>query len=429
MRSTRRTGVLALAASLVLTAGAVTVVVPATADTTPQDPPPTEWVSAGDLGLSAANGQVTFDGATQTLISTNCNLTTSGVALLELTGTLAQATLPGQGTTRVGYKSGLIGVNEKVAELCNLVDPATTEGGGIESLDLGLGDVLKNFAERPLKASGATLQLRMGVRTFPYTWNKKSTVKAEAYLGTTKVGQDTLIQGSAECPFQSYGQSCTWTLDGITGRFDTLRLTAEAGAFGLAASTFALKSEVDKTIDCEATDGANTYTDPSGATVLFAGNVSSACTDFGVTLGDDPDEAGTKVFRKNLSTNTDAQLIFTIPWDTVKTTDPTVLPPATIDFEIGTEPRTMPFCPDYLFDSSGKLRGLFATDDGFEEKLAALKLEDREVDVNSVPGSIGTQFACIGDRQAEATKAAGSGFELKIVDQIYLIGDAKMRLA
>ena len=287
---------LALATSLALAAGLVTVVMPASAEDR-------EWIPAGELTLSATAGTVAFDGESQALTSTNCNLATSGEDLLKFAGTLDQTVAPGEGTTRVGYKSGSIGVNERVADLCNLVDPATTEGGGIESLDLTLGDALVNFADRPLKASAASLQLRMGVRTL-FTWNKKSTVKAQAYLADDPVGRVyTLIQGTAPtsgaplgtayCAYTSYGQTCDWAID-PGGRFDTLRLTAVAGAFGVVGkSTFALESEVDKELSCD---------DPTltqgNASVEFIGNAGSdACTEFGVTLESSDEEI---VFLKRI---------------------------------------------------------------------------------------------------------------------------------
>ena len=71
----------------------------------------------------------------------------------------------------------------------------------------------------------------------------------------------------------------------------------------------------------------------------------------------------------------------------------------------------MDFCPTFLFDAeSGELVGLTA--------VSQIKLLPG--DYSSLPG---TQFACIGTRTAEVTPA-----KVLIDDQIFLFGDARMRL-
>jgi hypothetical protein len=422
----RRTGVLALATSLTLAAGLVTVVVPAAAVDE------REWISAGDLTLSAATGKVTFDGATQALGSTNCNLTTSA-DLLEFAGFVGDAPAP------VGYKSGSIGVNERVSALCNLVDPATTEGGGIESLDLKLGDDLVNFAGRPLQASGASLDLRMGVRTL-YTYNKRSTVTAQAYLDGAKVGDlHTLIQGTGTsggtttyCAFTSYGQTCGWDIN-PEARFDTLRLTAVAGAFGVVGeSTIALESEVDKALSCE--DPVLTQ---GNASVEFIGNAGpEVCTEFGVTLEAFDEEI---VFLKRIDLDPAAQFIFDVTWKQTNESDEgdpaatvATVPNVTIDFEnyaegspFAADPivSPMPFCPDYLYASDLEdpeaprvLVGVQDTD-GFNA------LPDWRDDASGAPLD-GKQYACL-DQPRQVNISDGT---LTVTDRIYLIGDARMRL-
>jgi hypothetical protein len=289
----------------------------------------------------------------------------------------------------------------------------------------------------------------MGVRTI-YTYNKKSTVKAEAYLGAVipdnKVGEATLVQGSGSdttkdyCAFASYGQTCSWDLD-FGARFDTLRLTAVAGAFGVVGeSTFALQSEVDKALSC---------TDPTltqgNAAVEYIGNADgSECGEFGVTL-----EAGDEeiVFLKPLDLDPDAQFIFDVTWTEKKASDEgdpaateATVPGVTIDFEnypagfgdpIVSE---MPFCPDYLY---GPDPDFTAPDDtpqaeapivllGVQEDQDFVALPDWREDLD------GKQYACL-DQPRQVNISAGKNGEvyesvLTVNDRIYLIGDARMRL-
>ena len=366
-------------------------------------------------------------GASQSLSSaTNCNLTTSG-DLLKFVGFVGANQAP------VGYKSGSIGVNEKVSDLCNLVDPATNESGGIESLNLTLGDDLVNFAGRDLQATRASLDLRMGVRTW-YTYNKKSTVKAEAYLGdalpANKVGETyTLIQGAGTsagtttvCAFTSYGQTCDWDLD-FGGRFDTLRLTAVAGAFGVVGeSTITLQSEVDKLLDCK--DSTLTQ---GNASVEFIGNANAApdeCTEVGVTLESTDEEI---VFLKRIDVDPDAQFIFDVTWTKEPNPDATTatVPGVTIDFEnypAGSGPivSDMPFCPDYLYadvDNDADTPPVLV---GAEDATDFGQLPDWRGE-GQAPLD-GKQYACLDQPRKVDISAEG----LKVTDRIYLIGDARI---
>jgi hypothetical protein len=84
----------------------------------------------------------------------------------------------------------------------------------------------------------------------------------------------------------------------------------------------------------------------------------------------------------------------------------------------------MPYCPDSLFNDEGQLVGL---DGSNPADLAALP--DMVDDISGDLRTEGTQFACIGDRDATVEKSTdGPGYDVDITDLIYLIGDARMSL-
>ena len=107
------------------------------------------------------------------------------------------------------------------------------------------------------------------------------------------------------------------------------------------------------------------------------------------------------------------------------------MPKAFVNFEIlypatATKPATasedheLLFCPEWMYAADGSIP--LVTD---KAKLALLKALDMEYpDVDGVPGSIGTQFACINKfRRTTQITAAG----LLVTDSIFLSGDANFR--
>lgn len=402
MSTPRRRGIAVLTAAVALAAGTLVAVLPAAADST-------EWIDAGELTISTSANTVTFGDAAQPMGSEGCNLAPTAGGLLEFTGFVGTTKKP------VGYKSGSIGVNEKVTALCNLVDPATTEGGGIETLELTLGDDLVNFANRPLLASQAELDVRVGVNAWPYIWRRNATVEARFYVGDTATqvgGTYTLIQGSGTSSGNTtycgvtYGGTCAWDI-APPGRFDTVRLTAVAGAFGLVGeSTLALESEVDKALDCD---------DPTltqgNARVEYLGNADgSACGQFGVTLAASDDEVR---FLKPLDIDPTAQFIFDVDWTQESEGPAATVPTVTIDFEnpTGVTIDDMPFCPEILYSAGGDLVGV-------QDPADISSLPDWRADL------AGTQYACLDDPRSVSIGAD----TVTVTDKVFLIGDARMRL-
>ncbi len=419
MQTHRKTRITAATAALALAVGGAVAVLPAAAEN------PTEWVSAGTLELSTAEDAVTFGEETQTLGAQGCDLTPAMGGLLEFTGYLGD---PGPDSELpVGYNRRAIGVNEKIASLCYRVDTISETSAKTETLQLKLGADLVNFADRPLLAERASLDIE--VKQTGWFNRNKARVEAEAYRTTAEGGVEqvggtfTLIQGSGEnsggttyCSVGN-GGNCDWGID-PGGYFDTLRLTATKAAFsleggsdsGASPSTFDLVSEVDSSFECEP---GQQYTEGT-TTVTYIGNAgTSECTGFGFVLASEDQEVS---YLKPLDVDPDAQFIFDVTWTKPNDgADPEVgLPTAEIDFEVagGVGFTEMPFCPTVLYNEAGELTGLPAGTDP-----AVL---DADFEPDALPG---VQFACIASpRSAVITEEA-----ITVTDEIYLIGDARMR--
>lgn len=427
MPSNRRTGVLALAASLALAAGAVTAVLPASAVDEP-----IAYQPAGALSLTTSTtgtGQVEYEGIVQPLTKIgSCELST-GSDLLRFEGLLGSDPTP-----KLGFNSGSIGVIETgAAGFCNRVDAVSLRSKS-ETLVLTLGSELTNFAAKPLVARSASLDLE--VKSAPF-WlgGTKARIEIKTYLGAEPVGALEVTQGSPTCPAKD-GDNCQVLIPETADKyFDRVTLKAVKGSFSLeggsdpltstqvtkpAATTFELFSEVDAVFSCESSDPLEV----GNANVEYLGNADpdDLCEDFGVTL----ESGDTQVrFLKPLDISPTAQFVFEINWtlepEPGSTWSPGVtLPPAYIDFELpgGEGEKLMPFCPAYLFDDAGDLVGV--TDLTSEADRA--DLSSRDMETLDVPGAAETQFACIGSRHVDARD------EFIVSDMIYLIGDAKMRL-
>ncbi len=390
----RKTRITAATAALALTIGGAVAVVPALADGSVE-------TAAGQLVLTTgATDAVTYGDNTQALTTSGaCTLSTSGSDLLTITGSIGAKSLP------AGFKSDSIGVDERLASLCNQVD--TYSNVGSETITLSLGSDVQYLPGVPALATSASLDLE--VRSL---WFQKARVKAVATLDGATVGSVELAQGAGDCKV-SDGGNCRLTIT-PGGRFDTLQLTALKGAFaleggsdsGASPSTVDLVADVDAVLDC--------VTDPTisdGSTSIeYLGNADgSTCNGFGATLTGGDEEVQ---FLKPLAVDPTAQFLVDIDWKQDGTGTPAAtLPDATIDFEIGTENvTTMEFCPDYLYNTEGELVGITNPAD-------IASLPDYEPDL------AGSQFACIGTRSAEVDAST-----VTISDKIFLFGDAKMRL-
>lgn len=373
-------------------------------------------VSAGTLTMttSKTKGLVQWGGLSQGFASSplgNCRLvsTEGSAALLDFVGQI------GNLTSSAGFKNGSIGVYEFKhqggppwnAAQCNEVDDGSFTSS--ETLGVHLGsDAEDTFGA--LIATRATLQLVANT--------SKGSLRA------------TLVDDSGNALST---RSITWSKKGaidagsFTGEFSGILLKVTKGSFSLTGASFDVASQADDFFCTEGSD--DTFTNDEGVTVTFIGNADgSPCEGFGIKLGRDGDAQ--VHFIKPLDVNPEAQFIFTVPWDTVVLTEPSMLPEVFIDFEVpypnGPNEREMPYCPDYLFDETGTLVGMPDASSP-EYASARLDLDSRDMEKPEIEGvlqTLGTQFACIGVR--DAGMFAGPDFEATITDTIYLIGDARM---
>lgn len=335
-------------------------------------------------------------------------------ALLDLVGHI------GSLSSSAGFKHGNIGVYAFKkqngppwnAAQCGEVDDGWF--GKSETLGVHLGsDATDAFG--PLVATSATLQL--------VAHSKKGSLVA------------TLVDAEGNAIETGATRSISWSKKGaintggaFTGEFSGILLSVQKGSFSLSGASFEVASQADDFFCTEGSD--DTFANDEGVTVTFIGNADgTSCDGFGIKLGRDG-EAQVH-FVKPLDVNPEAQFIFTVPWDTIALVAPSMLPPVFIDFEVPppnvpTE-HEMSYCPDYLFDATGALVGMPDASSS-EYAPARLDLDGRDVedDISGVLQTAGTQFACIGDRDADITKSSGPGFEATITDKIYLVGDARM---
>ena len=374
-------------------------------------------ISAGTITLSTTKhkGVVTWGDLTQEFGSSglgNCVLTpiAGGSTLLDFTGHI------GSLSSGAGFKHGDIGVYEFKkphgppwnAAQCSEVDEGSH--GKSETLGVHLGsDAEDTFGA--LVATSATLQL--------VAHSKKGSAVA------TLVDAEGTVVGT---------RSISWTKTGalntggaFTGEFSGILLKATKGSLSLKGATFEVASQAD---DFFCTPGSDdTFTNDDGVTVEFIGNADgSPCEGFGIKLGRDGDAQ--VHFIKPLDVNPEAQFIFTVPWDTIALVAPAMLPPVFIDFEVpsphGPPEHEMPYCPDYLFEDTALVGMPSPTSPGYTAARTDLDSRDMEPVISGVVQTEGTQFACIGDRDADISKSSGPGFEATITDTIYLIGDARM---
>ena len=457
MSMNRRIGVLAVAASLTLTALAVpatgiaagivpdsgvqAVSVPTVGETTPP-----ELVPAGKLELSTTNGtpgsgavkrldlngeQV---GETQTLTesgSESCRtLGSAGGALLKFDGVLNST--PGK---PVGFSKGSIGVKETSNEtFCNQIDTTSIWTPVAETLVLALpASLADGFG--PLRADAASLDVELR--------SSNSRILATASLGGTPVAyyelntgtfqnNTPLIPGTNPLVTKSGMTSpgnVQWSIgdvdDSVT--FDTLSIRAYKGAISLEGggdgaptgpTTIDLLGTAEEVLDCtnpSRTEGTTTAT--------FVGNAGSGdgCTGegFGVVLTNG--ENSTELL-KPLDVDPDAQFVFDLEWteaaNTVWESDSPLVKRTTADFDGdgGNPPVTIAWCPDLVETTVG--------DDTF---LVVDNVGGNPALVDQAPGfptgGDTKQFACIISQKPTLDSTTDT---LTIVEQVYVYGDIKL---
>lgn len=369
-------------------------------------------ISAGTITLSTSHhkGVVTWGDVKQEFGNSplgNCVLTPKPgtKSLLDFVG------YNGKISSSAGFKKGFVGVYTfstqggppSNAAHCEQVDDGGPKPSN-EMLGVHLGaDAKDTFGA--LVATKATLQLVANS-------NKGSAVATLVDAESNALSTKTV----------SWTKKGTLTLT-VNGELSGILLKVTKGSFSLKGATFDVASQAD---DFFCTPGSDdTFTNDDGVTVEFIGNADgSACEGFGIKLGRDGDAQ--VHFIKPLDVNPEAQFIFAVPWDTIALISPSMMPPVLIDFEVpepyGPNEHEMPFCPDYLFNGPT----LVGMPSPYPGARADLDSRDMETDVEGVIQTIGTQFACIGDRDTDISKSSGPGFEATITDLIYLIGDARM---
>ena len=447
MRTTRRTGVLAIAAALALTAGGVTVL-PASAGETVK-------IDGGTLTFEGATNKISYDGneysgsdqdlTTTTLLpavgAANCDLNapTEG-PLLALTGYLG---VPSPSSTlRVGYKGGSLGVNEETDSLCSRVD-AISRTNKTEYLDVALSDKLVNYGGNRLLAKSASLDIE--VKQAGLFNSTKAKVEVTALLGGVAKGTFNLIQGSGNSTpntfYCSVGdtKNCQWNIAAPVDSdgkplyyFDTLRLKAVSAGFSLEGgsdatqttnpdanakpTTFALVSEVDKELSC-----ADPTLVTGSTTVKYVGNADGPeCGSFGAVLTSSDTEVR---LLKSRSTDPSAQFMLDIDWKVQNDGDPSpTIPDTFIDFEIGdgVEETALAFCSVPAEASPGVL---VRNETSQDLEIADFDAFDGD-DINFPDfdeDSPEKEFACIDTRDDIAITASN----ITYTDRLFAIGDLR----
>lgn len=235
----------------------------------------------------------------------------------------------------------------------------------------------------------------MGVKTL-YTFNKAATVEATAYLGTAQVGGPVTIKNGVGGCSSTFGATCAVTISAPAGEhFDTVRLKAVSGAFGLQTAQVRLESEVDKVVACvpgtSVTEGTTTVTYQGGGT----------CTEVGIVVENSDQEV--KFLKPSNDPN--AKFVLKIDW-TVPTTPQ--VPGTTVNFkntDLAADDKPITWCVNPTYDGQGNLTGADIGDD--LEPSAQLPY---------------VQYACVG-KQTTTIKDA----KLAVEEQIFLVGDVALR--
>ena len=462
-----RTSAVAVSAAA-LVAGLAAALVPAVGAEAEEVPPTHNWVTlqTGSAPQLAFYRNAAFP-ATTTPTATDaefgplprCGLGSDG-SLIEFAGEDAGGRQKGASLAR-----GSLGVPEKNGGTsCSRVDTD-------EVLTLRLGDSFDGPG-LPVALSSAVLEVDLkqnsriqavatldGVEQGTFELQSGSTVDP-ADSGDPAVFQ--CLPGSDSGPDVQTRDNCYWPIsapeewfagqnvvddDGVF--FDQLELTSLDGSFALQGGAetgvpggvdttadflpqrstfFGLSYDADGELIC----GASTETEAGTATApeitvtrLDNANPDEVCTLIPYTL---ENGASSARFLKPLDQELSAQFVLDMVWtldagDYRRTSDPTYVPPSipqtTIDFETS-DPRSdivLGWCPDPLYDGD--------TLTGVADPLA----NDAVVDLDSTLA--GKQFACLGSQSTVvddgSTSTGGADDTLIVHEQIYLLGDARMR--
>ncbi len=362
---------------------------------------------------------------TQTLTSgSDCALASSGPALLGFTGT---------GSLGAGLNSGAIGVREKKnanGTSCSAVDAASGE-----SLTVALGSGVNG-----LVATSASLDIDL---------KQNAQILATAKRGTATVGRYELRSGSTittplqipaslggavdplnlkQCnnpadsgPDSGINNNCRWELsaptwtglpeDGVV--FDSLTLTAIAGAFSLKGGADGVVNDADHplptylasgpsvfelvegTVTCNQQVSLRSSASVPSATWKRLGNIDgSACAPYPYSTSTGTTSTGAFArLTKPLDLEPNSQAIFTatflIPGGTIK--------PVTMDLEQGLGPQPLLACDPAWYDASGVFQG--------------------------PPSTPSAPTACL----VSAVKGKGGGSSKPVTYTAYVFGDAKMQ--
>lgn len=428
MRRMKKSGITALTAAIALGIGAIPVAFTAPA-LLARDGALGALVTgsapAGTLTLAttSASGTVTWSGSPQTTQEFTggqfCEINdTSSVSLLDITGDV------GDRDGVAGFRGGSIGVFEfDNASQCFRVDAGSFTTS--ETLRLKLGDDLEDRFGALLATSGSLKLLKQQSGTLKVTWQ------------TLLADGETVVESGGFTSGKNVKSGTLLTQSITSGPFAEVRLTAVTGSFSLVGPTsFTLTSSADATFcdpdyDNPPEGSTSQLTDDNGTRVSYIGDASVEVGDcFSVSL-DSTDREVT--FLKPLDVSPDAQFIFDITWTLPRPETPGFdLPEATIDFEFPDDTREetpdnphptrsdMPFCPEFLYSGTGADRELT----GLSGPPTQALLDRDMVSEEDAPSAVGTQFACIDD--SRRTELTSDG--LTVIDKVYLIGDAKMRL-
>ena len=467
MRSIKKSGITALTAAIALSLGAVPVAltVPSivasgegSTSVTPATALTPGAIDAGtvELKTTSTKGIITYKTDTQEFTGgQQCEVTpiASTANLLTITGSVG----PSQtGTARAGFRDGDIGVFETTtsspdnASQCFRVDAGSTTTEESLTLELPADGPYSDqpFSER-LLAESATV---------------------DAFTGNSRNGSIQIFLKDEGGEWVQQPALATWTnkragsqisIPVLTGGlFAGVRLTAKSGSFSVRGAKINLVSQADALFCNPGNANLNgTYETSDGATAVnYLGNADETNSCFGVKLtGGDRDYQ----WLKPLTVNQDAQFVFDQTWtiDPAPTVPDYGLNKAYINFElklpvldangdptvgedgkpvtVDSEDHELLFCPDWLYPEGDPANELaLITDDalladGTTKVLDALADLDMEEDVDGVDGSQGTQFSCIDKKSRLTSFEIGTGTDgedvLKVIDKIFLIGDAAYR--
>lgn len=423
---------------------------------------PLAWIAIETGATSRVTlnqGTVSSSVATQVLQpASNCGVgqDTAANRLVTLKGSTGAAFTE----ALASYASGSIGVKEKKSGTsCAQVDSSK------ESLQIALGAAASTALGRPVVASSAYLdvQLKQSARILAtasragqvvalFELQSGTTVGTHPLPGVTPGRVATCTAGADSGPDSGVNDNCRWALsvpswtgadDGVF--FDTLTMKAVTGSFSLEggadglvqpappvakpkASIIELVSPWDGVLGCDSStitiDGAGSA---PAVTVDRLGNADGAsCVQVPYDVNTGP---GYAQFLKPLDLQPTAQFVWNVTWQlppppagaSPATAGSTALPELFLDYEVESGPgipvpaTRLGYCPDW---TGAKVGGHYV---GYTPtQLASF--------ADQVPNSVlpGVQFACVISRSA--TSADGNPDTVRVQDEVYVYGDARLRV-